>query len=130
MSNFLEFYQNGGLFMHLITVGAAIALTAVLLHGRARRMGADDPKLLRIADRFAALCVGLGVLGLVFGLIEMGAALSRIDPETIDAVRLMQVAARGGAIAPIPLGWGLMCAIPIWIATTVHRARGRVSPGA
>ncbi|PRQ02658.1 hypothetical protein [Enhygromyxa salina] len=124
MSNFSVFYQNGGLFMHLISLAAVVALTSVLLHGRARRMGSDDPKLLSLADRVAGLCVALGVLGCVFGLIEMGAALSTVEPELFD-----QAFARGGAIVPITLAWALMCAIPIWTATAVHRARGSAKIG-
>jgi hypothetical protein len=119
MSNFSAFYQNGGLFMHFISLGAAVALTAVLLHGRARRIGSDKPKLLRLADRAAGLCVAFGLLGSVFGLIEMCVALSMVEPELI-----VQAATRGGAIVPVTLGWALICAIPIWIATTVNGARG------
>lgn len=118
MSNFSVYYQNGGVFMHFISLGAAVALTSVLLHGRARRMGSDDPRLLRLADRFAWLCVAVGLLGSVFGLSEMCAALNMVEPELFA-----QAALRGAGIVPITLGWGLTCAIPIWTATAVYRVR-------
>jgi hypothetical protein len=123
MADFFSFYQNGGVFMHVITLGAVVGVTSVLVHGRKRRMGAEDTKLLRLADRVAGVCVALGVLGTVFGLIDMGAALASLDPDAIDPVRFGQAAARGLAIAPTPIGYALMCAIPIWIATTVNRTR-------
>ncbi|KIG14595.1 hypothetical protein DB30_06650 [Enhygromyxa salina] len=120
MSNFYAFYQNGGLFMHFISLGAAVALTSVVLHGRARRMGSDDPKLLHLADRVGGLCLAVGLLGSVFGMIEAGAALSTVEPALFE-----QASARAQAIVPVTVAWALMCAIPIWTATAVHRVRGR-----
>lgn len=118
MSNFSAFYQNGGLFMHFISLGAVAALTSVLLHGRARRMGNDDAKLLDLANHMAGLCVIVGVLGSVFGLMELGAALSMVEPELFTRAAL-----RGGSIVLVTFGWGLMCAIPIWTATAIQRTR-------
>lgn len=36
---------------------------------------------------------------------------------------ILQAGSRGLAIVPIPLSWVLMCAIPLWLATTVYRQR-------
>ncbi len=123
MGDFTIFYQNGGLFMHFITVTGAVALAAVLLHGRIQRMGAQDRDMLRVADRVAAIGVAIGLTGMLFGCFDLFMALTMIDPATIDAVRLMQAAARGASLAPIPLAWGFVCAVPIWIATTIRGAR-------
>ena len=117
MLDFSQFYQNGGVLMHAITLCAVIGFTAVLLHGRARRMGDDDPKRIRLADRMGGLCVALGVLGLACGLVEMFYALS-----TIGTDKVLGAALRGGAIVPITLEWSLICAIPLWITTTVYRS--------
>ena len=119
MGNFMEFYQNGGVFMHVISLGATAALTSVLLYGRSRRAGVDKPGHLGLADRLAGVCVAIGVLGVVFGFIEMCYALSFVQVE--DQFRA--AAARAGGIVVVPVAWSLMCAIPIWIATSVHRAR-------
>lgn len=120
MGDFMTFYQNGGVFMHLITITAAVGIAAVVMHARSKKAGAEQAQLLRVADRVAGIAVAFGALGLLFGLLDMCAALSMIDPAQIDAVQLIQAAARGGAIAPAPLTWSLMCAVPIWIATTIR----------
>ena len=118
MGNFMEFYQNGGVFMHVISLGATVALTSVLLYGRSRRMGVDKPGHLSLADRLAGVCVAIGALGAVFGFIEMCYVLSIIEPEAFR-----RAAARASGIVVVPVAWSLMCAVPIWIATSVHRAR-------
>ena len=118
MGNFMQFYQTGGLFMHVISLGATAALTSVVLYGRSRRMGVDKPAHLTLADRLASVCVAVGVLGAVFGFIEMCYALSMIDPE-----KFRTAAARASGIVVIPIAWSLMCAIPIWVASGIHRAR-------
>jgi hypothetical protein len=120
MGDFTTFYQNGGFFMHLITITAAVGIAAVLLHARSRAAGADNPHLLRVADRVAAIGVAIGAMGMFFGLQDLGMALTLFDPAQVDAVKLIQAAGRGGAIAPAPMNWSLMCAVPIWIATTVR----------
>jgi hypothetical protein len=117
MGDFGIFYQNGGFFMNFITVAGAVALAAVLLHARSRRMGHANDELLRVADRVAGVGVAIGLIGTLFGCIDLGAALNMADPSKIDAVKLMQAGARGFGIAVIPLAWGLMCAVPIWLLT-------------
>ncbi len=68
MFNFFEFYTNGGVFMHAISLTAVLAITALSLDARARKLGDDDPKRLRLADRLLVLCVGLGLMGLTMGV--------------------------------------------------------------
>lgn len=122
MGDFMIFYQNGGFFMHLITITAAVGIAAVVMHARSKKAGAEQAQLLRVADRVAGIAVAFGALGLLFGLLDLCAALSMLDPveAQMDAVKLIQAAARGGGIAPAPLTWSLMCAVPIWIATTIR----------
>ena len=117
---FSEFYQNGGVLMHAITLCAAISMAAVLLHGRSRRLGSDDTKLLSLSERMAGLALAIGVLGTLFGVVEMCAALATIEGDMVS------LALRAGQIVPITLEWGLMCAIPLWGVATVFRSLGPV----
>lgn len=118
MFDFSTFYASGGVFMHPITLTAVAAITALCLDARARKLGDDDPKRLRLADRLLVLCLGIGLIGTCMGVTELFAALS-----TISADQYFVGLARGGAIVPVPLTWSLMLAIPIWIATTAMRHR-------
>lgn len=118
MTNFAEFYASGGIFMHAVSLTAVAALVAVLLHGRARRLGDDDPKYLRLADRLLVLCVGLGLLGSVMGLTEVFMAVSTVAAEAHSSAL-----AHGMSIVPTPMSWALLCAIPVWITSTVQRHR-------
>jgi len=118
---FSEFYSNGGVLMHVITLSAAISAAAILLHGRSRRMGSEDTKLLGLAERMAGLALAVGVLGSLFGLVEMCAALQWIEGDKLEP------ALRAGRIVPITAEWGLMCAIPLWAAATVFRTLGPIA---
>jgi hypothetical protein len=115
MSSFVEFYAHGGFFNHLITVGFGLAVASLVF---ARR---DDQKArwLDTCTRALVTCLGLGVLGTAFGIIEVGAAVATVAPELAS-----KAAARGFGIAILPLAWSLLGAIPLWIvcATTRHRA--------
>lgn len=121
MFNFSAFYQSGGVLMHPITLTAVVALTALFLDARARKLGDDNPRRLRLADRLLIFCVGIGLIGTTMNVTELFAALSMAPPE-----RYFEALARGGAIVVFPLTWSLMLALPLWIATSVmyHRAPG------
>jgi hypothetical protein len=118
MFDFFQFYQCGGVFMHAISLAAVLATTALLLDARARKLGDDDPKRLRLADRLLVLCLGIGLIGTAMGVTELFAAIAMVEPEKVEFVF-----ARGGAIVPFPLTWALMVSIPIWIASTIQRHR-------
>jgi hypothetical protein len=118
MFDFLEFYAKGGVFMHAISLAAVAAITVLFLDARARKLGDDDPKRLRLADRLVVLGLGIGLIGSTMGVTELFAALSMVAPEQFTSVL-----ARGGAIVPFTLTWALMLAIPLWVATTVQRYR-------
>lgn len=118
MFNFFEFYTSGGVLMHPITLTAVVAITALFLDARARKLGDKDPKRLRLADRLVLLCLGIGLIGTTMGATELFAALSGAPSD-----QYFSLLARGGAIVPFPLTWSLMLALPLWIATTVVRHR-------
>jgi hypothetical protein len=130
MGDFMQFYFNGGVFMHVITLAAAAAVGTLVFHARVRRHGPDDPKLLSFAERLAWLCVAVGLLGSAFGLVEMNGAMSSLDPEAFTPVTYDQVRARAMTIVPTTLSWGLMCAIPLWLVASVRRVRAGVRSAA
>ena len=123
MFNFFEFYANGGVFMHAISLTAVAAVTALALDLRARKLGDDGLARLRLADRLVGLGLGLGLLGGVFGMIDFGAALASLD----DPAVYQQAVGRGLGIVGVPLAWALMVGIPIFLAGTLQRRRA--TPG-
>lgn len=116
MNDFIEFYSMGGFFNHVVTLFALAAIATIVQHAAGRATG--DPRLLNLVDRLAALGIAAGLLGVVFNYIELGNALATVAPEM-----QAQAAHLGGSIVPIPLGWALLCAIPLWVATTCMRHR-------
>ena len=120
MEDFSYFYQCGGVFNHVVTLFCLAALTTIVLHASGRRGDGDSP-LLRLGERFIAMAVASGLLGTLFGVMEASAALATIEDSMLQAAgnRVM-------GIVPIPLIWSLLCAIPLWLATTVLRHRNAV----
>lgn len=118
MGDFSNFYQQGGVFMHVLSLEAAIAVTAVILHSRARRMGAEHSRYLRFANHVVAIAIATGLLGSLHGLIEMCGMLSMVAPD-----KFLAAAARASGIVVVPLAWSLTVAIPLWAAIAVQRAR-------
>ena len=120
MGDFLQFYSNGGVFMHVITLAAGAAVTALILNRRGRELGqaADDQRLLGLADRLAWLCLALGMLGSLFGCFDFFMALQFVPAEEFTKASL-----RGLGIIPVTTAWALMVGIPIWAAAGVQRAR-------
>jgi hypothetical protein len=118
MEDFSYFYQCGGVFNHLVSLFGLAALTTLVMHAVGRR-NEGDSSLLRLGERFTALAVASGVLGTLFGVMEMSAALATV-PDEMAA----QASNRAMGIVPIPLVWSLLCAIPLWLATGCMRYRG------
>ena len=123
MTNFAQFYQQGGVFMHLITLFALtstglLASRAVRLRGLVRRVTAGKPPP---PAEHEGLILGLmvaaglaGALGATFGLIETGAALRSVAPE-----HQMMALARALPIALSPFAWSLLLLIPMVLGRAV-----------
>lgn len=117
MTNFAQFYQQGGVFMHLITLLALtstglLASRAVRLRGLVRRVTAGKPPP---PPEHEGLILGLmvaaglaGALGATFGLIETGAALRSVPPE-----HQVMALSRALPIALSPFAWSLLLVIPL-----------------
>lgn len=116
MQDFFEFYQFGGFFNNIVSLFGLAALATVVMHLVTQQQ--PGAPLLRLSERFAALCVAAGLLGMVFGVIEMYSALATVPAEMYAAA-----STRGMSIVPITLAWSLLCAIPIWVLTTCLRHR-------
>ncbi len=123
MANFSEFYQQGGVFMHLVTLLALassglLLARAVRMRVLARRITAGKPPP---PPEHEGLVLGLvvaaglaGALGATFGLIETCAALRSIAPE-----HHMMAVARAVPIALSPLAWSLLLITPLVLARAV-----------
>lgn len=122
MFDFFEFYTSGGVLMHAITLTALFAIATLVLDARARKLGDDDPRRLRLADRLVVLCVGIGVVATARSVVDLFAVLGMVLERDTPAVALAALA-RGGVIVPAPLIWSLMAALPLWIVGTVQRHR-------
>jgi hypothetical protein len=112
--SFVEFYQTGGWFMHVVTV-LTVAASAILVRRFKNAWHAlRSPQNARLPDDdaltpvLALSIVMAGVLGAALGFAEVCAALQTVPPH-------LQLAAaiRGGRIMGNPLVWSLMCAIQV-----------------
>ncbi len=122
---FSVFYQQGGLFMHLVTLTALAGVVSVARRAIAVRRtisaphGAQPPEggvtpWLVVAGMF------LGTLGTLFGFGEASAALETVPSEMWGAALL-----RVGQIVFNPLMWSLMTLTPVVLAhaTLLHFER-------
>lgn len=123
MSDFPEFYQQGGVFMHLITLlslasAGLLARSAVGIRGLVHRVTAGKPAPAAPDDRLTlAFIVGalmFGTLGTTFGFIETCAALRTVPPE-----HHMMALMRAVPITLTPLAWSLLLAAPLVIGRAV-----------
>lgn len=114
MSSFVEFYANGGVFNNFITVGFGVAVASLVFALKGER----KTRWLDTCTRALLACVGLGVLGTSFGIIEIGAAVRTVPPEAAA-----QATAVGFGIAILPVVWSLLGVIPLWTACAIARHR-------
>jgi hypothetical protein len=122
MQDFFQFYENGGFFMNVISLMALAGLATLVSHAVSNHGAVGETRLLSLVDRLGWLTLAAGALGTAFGAIDVCWAVS-----TVDASDFMPAAAVGGAIALITLCWGLMCAIPLWLASACLRMRVAVA---
>jgi len=124
MSDFPEFYQHGGVFMHVLTLlGIATSVLLVRRIGGIRRTFRDpSEQVARLRRRevltptFICAMLLCGVLGTSMGLISVTALVPTVDPSRIIAAMMM-----GGSIALYPLVWSLLLAVPLTIGHGVLR---------
>ncbi|MEM6991140.1 MAG: hypothetical protein AAF721_11600 [Myxococcota bacterium] len=121
MFSFSQFYQQGGGFMHFVTLTAIVCLVSVARRTVRLRRTIHAPQGASPLDGgvtawFLAAGVMLGVLGTLFGVVEMFAALQTVKPDQAFAALL-----RGGQIVGNPMIWALMCLIPVVFANAVLR---------
>lgn len=111
-----QFYQAGGLFMHVVTLLSFVAGARLVRRAggirRTFRAPTAERSRLRWGDpltpALVATLVLAGMLGAVSGFSEVHAALQTVPPELQAAAE-----SRGSQIAVIPLEWALMLAIPL-----------------
>ncbi|MGB1277870.1 MAG: hypothetical protein ACPG77_19145 [Nannocystaceae bacterium] len=113
MGDFINFYLSGGSFNHYVTIGFGVAVAALFFYKRG-----GGSKWLGTCERALMACIGLGLLGVLCGLIDVGAAV-----PTVPAVDAARATAAGNAIAVIPLIWALLGSIPLWAVCSVFRHR-------
>ena len=115
---FPNFYQAGGVLMHVITLLSLVALVAVGRRIRRLRAAFANPsaareRLARPSMTVTAIvtAIAVGVLGTLMGTMEAAAAVTTVPPD-------MQFPAfmRGLMILVIPGIWALMCTIPLMLA--------------
>ncbi|MGH1343353.1 MAG: hypothetical protein ACRBN8_17465 [Nannocystales bacterium] len=123
MTNFGQFYQQGGVFMHLITLFALastglLAARAVRLRRLVRRVTSGTPPP---PPEHEGLILGLmvaaglaGALGATFGLIETCAALQTVPPE-----HHVRAVTRAIPLALSPFAWSLMLVTPLVLGRAV-----------
>jgi hypothetical protein len=116
---FAQFYPEGGVLMHIVTLLSLIAGVRLFARmGGLRRMFRDPkaelPRLRRgdpLTPALVAAVVLTGALGAASGWIEVHAALQTV-PEEMWA----RAFSLGSQIAIYPLVWGLVCAVPLVLA--------------
>ncbi len=116
MTDFSQFYQDGGIFMHAVTLTLIGALVSIGLH--ITRRARSDRHLIFAAGLSRAGLL-FGGLGAVMGLVELFAALGAIEDLSMWPGAL----SRATPIALYPLSWALLCAAPVVAAVCVLRFR-------
>jgi hypothetical protein len=114
--SFANFYQSGGVLMHLVTILSIAGVVMIARRIRRVRSAFADPSrargLLAIPDSLTVTMIvgalATGLLATCMGWMEAAAAVSTVPPE-------MQFEAwiRGNQILIIPMVWALMCSIPL-----------------
>jgi hypothetical protein len=118
---FAQFYQDGGFFMHVITVLGAIA-TGALVRGVLERRMANARGLViapnNLVPRLSAVVVLVGVLATIDGCTQLLAAL-----RTVPEAQWSLAGAHGGQIVLIPIGWALTIASTLLFADAMLVSR-------
>lgn len=120
MGSFLQFYFNGGLFMHIVTL-CGIAATfhvlralAIAKWGEPGRGEVLFASTARLGNWLAAIGMGVGALGTMFGLLDTSMAAREAPVD-----QMLAAALKGMAISLSPLMFSLMFALPL-LATAVY----------
>jgi hypothetical protein len=113
---FSQFYQEGGIFMHVVTLLSLVTGARLLRRAGGIRRTFRDPAAERsrlrwgdpLTPALVATVVLAGMLGTVSGFGEVHAALLTVPPEVYAMAQ-----SRGSQIALYPLSYALMLAIPL-----------------
>ena len=111
---FAQFYQQGGVFMHLITLCVIGAVASIALRTREARRSMVAPHRSKaaldggITPWLLAAGVMFGLGGTLMGFIELCAALRTIPVESWPLAL-----SRGAEISVYPLTWAMMCLAPL-----------------
>ena len=100
----LEFYVNGGFFMHAITLTAVGALGLNILLIRRADPASD---LIWLAIALTAVTFLLGLLGTAFGLHQFSSA---VVAQSLPPERLVEFLCSAIGIASITTAWGTLLA--------------------
>lgn len=119
--DFPEFYQQGGLFMHLVTLGAMGSTASILLRGIALRRTMNEPTRRGALDGgttgwLMLAAVLSGAAGSALGLLEVAHAV-----QTIPVEHWPLALSRGLPIAVYPATWSFLVMIPIVFAHAIVR---------
>jgi biopolymer transport protein ExbB/TolQ len=123
MGDFSQFYRDGGLFMHFITVAATFGIAYTIRSARlARRM--DTParrahfaRSMDLAEGCIGIALAMGVLGSLFGLIDTTAAI-----QSVESDQLLKTIMRGISISSYTTTFALMVGIPLAFGVVFNRA--------
>lgn len=124
MGDFAQFYQQGGVFMHAVTLLALAcggALAAYTIQRRTHSPSSDVSNgLIRGLLRATLL---FGAVGTTFGFMDMFAAVATVPPPQQIAVVF-----RALPLVLTPIAWALMLVAPLTLVRTVltavrHRPR-------
>lgn len=110
---FSQFYQQGGVFMHLITlcvIGGVVSIALRTRDARRTMVAPHRPTALDGGTTPWLIAAGLmfGVAGTLMGVIELGAALRTIPLESWPIAL-----SRGGQITVYPLTWAMLAFAPL-----------------
>jgi len=110
---FSQFYQQGGVFMHLITLCVIAGVSSLVLRARDARRTMSTPQRPTALDGGTTpwlIAAGLmfGVAGTLMGVIELAAALRTIPMESWP-----MALSRGGQITVYPLTWAMLAFGPL-----------------
>ena len=119
MSDFSQFYQDGGIFMHAVTLTLIGSFVSMGLHVASRATKARSARHLDLASNLSKTGILLGALGSLMGCIDVFAAIRTV--ENLEAWPRAFV--HGMQIASYTVAWGLMCAAPVWVLQSLLRFR-------